>query len=301
MIVRHFVQCLCAALICFVSASVQAKEVSLQYKGLTLNANLQLAADKVPIEDVILITHGGLAHRGMEFIVYIQSLLTEYGYNTLAINLSLGLNDRQSMYDCQVPHRHRNRDAADEIGVWVDWLSKQGAKRVTLLGHSRGGAQTALFASERDSPLIRAVVLMAPVTRENGGAGYQKRYGKPLATALDKARKLIAEGKGGTVLENVNLMFCRDTSATAKSFVSYYGPDQRLDTPYLIPKLKKPTLVVVAGGDSVVVGLGNKVSPLVDGKRVQMKVVDAADHLFRDLYADDAVEAIDEFLKRAGN
>ena len=35
---------------------------------------------------------------------------------------------------------------------------------------------------------------------------------------------------------------------------------------------------------------------LADGKRVQMKVIDGADHFFRDLNADDAVEAIDAFL-----
>ena len=40
--------------------------------------------------------------------------------------------------------------------------------------------------------------------------------------------------------------------------------------------------------------------PRLDGKRVQMKVVENADHFFRDLYADVAVDAIDLFLKDAG-
>jgi len=42
-------------------------------------------------------------------------------------------------------------------------------------------------------------------------------------------------------------MFCRDTSVTADAFAAYYGPDPRFDTPTLIPKLRKPTLVGVAG------------------------------------------------------
>jgi alpha/beta superfamily hydrolase len=58
--------------------------------------------------------------------------------------------------------------------------------------------------------------------------------------------------------------------------------------------------VVVAASDEVVVGLEKKVAPLVDGKRVQMKIVEGAGHFFRDLYADDAVDTIDVFLKGSG-
>ncbi len=292
------VRCTYAAALGFVAVAVEAKEVTLSHKGLTLNANLELAAGKKPADGVILITHGGLAHNGMETIAYLRGLLKDKGYNTLAINLSLGLNNRHGMYDCKVTHRHRNADAADEIGAWTDWLKKQGAKRVTLLGHSRGGAQTALFAAERDNALVKAVVLLAPATRENNGAtAYQQRFNKPLAPVLEKAQKLVRDGKGSAVLEHIGLLTCPDTSATADAFVSYYGSDAGLDTPALIPKIRKPTLVVVAGSDEIVVGLGKKVAPLADGKRVQMKVIDSADHFFRDLYADDAVEAIDAFLK----
>ncbi len=284
------------------AAAVQASEVTLPHKGLTLNANLEMAAGKKLADGVILITHGTLAHRGMETIAYLQNLLKEKGYNTLAINLSLGLNNRHEMYDCKVTHRHRHADAADEIGVWADWLKKQGAKRVALMGHSRGGAQTALYAAEHDNPLVKAVVLYAPATHDpaKDAAAYQERYKKPLAPLLAKAQSLVKQGKGGTVLEHTDLLYCPDTSVTAESFVSYYEPDPRQDTPTLIPKIKKPVLVVVAGNDEVVVGLGEKMAPLADGKRVQMKVIDSADHFFRDLYADDAVEAIVTFLKAAG-
>ena len=292
----------CAVALVIVAGAIEAKEVTFPHKGLMLNANLELAAGKTPADGVILITHGGLAHRDMEIIAYVQNLLVkEKGYNTLAINLSLGLDNRHGMYDCKTMHRHRNDDAADEIGAWVDWLKQQGAKRVTLLGHSRGGAQTALYAAERDNALVKAVVLVAPATRENtDAAGYEQRYQKPLAPVLEKARQLAKAGKGGTVLEHIDLLNCPDTSATADTFVSYYGQDPRLDTPYLLPKIGKPTLVVVAGSDEVVVGLDKKVAPLADSKRVQMKVVEGAGHMFRDLYADDAVDAIDAFLKGTG-
>ncbi len=299
---RYLVRFVCTAAFGLAAIAVEAKEVTLSHKGLTLNANLELAVGKKFSDGVILITHGTLAHRGMETIGYLQSLLKEKGYNTLAINLSLGLDNRRDMYDCKVTHRHRHNDASGEIGVWMDWLKKQGVKRVAVMGHSRGGAQTALYAAEHDHPMVKAVVLYAPAASDpaKDAAGYQQRYKKPLAPLLEKAQALVKEGKGGAVLEHTDFLYCPDTAVTAESFVSYYGSDPRLDTPYLIPKIKKPTLVVVAGNDEVVVGLDKKVAPLADGKRVQMKVIDSADHFFRDLYADDAVEAITAFLKGAG-
>jgi pimeloyl-ACP methyl ester carboxylesterase len=298
----HLTRYACAIALAITAIAAEAREVTLRHNGLTLNANLELAAGKTPAAGVILITHGGLAHRDMEVITYVQNLLVqEKGYSTLAINLSLGVDNRHGMYDCKVTHRHRNDDAADEIGAWVDWLKTQGAQRVALLGHSRGGAQTALYAAEREHALVKAVVLMAPATRENtDAAGYQERYQKPLAPVLEQARKLVKAGKVGVVLEHVGLLTCPDTSATPDSFVSYYGQDPRLDTPSLIPRLRIPTLVLVAGNDEVVVGLAKKVAPLADGKRVQIRVIEGSGHFFRDLYSDDAVDAIDVFLRRVG-
>ena len=152
-----------------------ANEVTLPYRGVSLNANLELAPGKQAADGVILITHGGLAHRDMELISYLQTLLKARGYNTLAINLSLGLDNRHGMYDCAITHRHQNDDAVDEIGEWVNWLREQGAGRVVLLGHSRGGAQTALYAAERDNEGVKAIVLMAPATKDNTNAAIYLR------------------------------------------------------------------------------------------------------------------------------
>lgn len=278
-----------------------AEQVTLQHQGLALNAELSLAANKTLAEGVILITHGGLAHRDMESLRYLRTLLSERGYNTLAINLSLGINNRHGMYDCQVTHRHRNEDAVTEIALWMDWLKQQGVTRVTLLGHSRGGAQTALYAAERDNALIDTMVLMAPATKDNGADGYEKRYLQALSPTLTRAQTLIKNGRQDEPLAHVNIMLCTDTKATAASFVSYYAPSPRLDTPALIPQIRQPVLVIVAGNDNVVRGLAKKITPLVDGKQVQMVTVDDADHTFRDLYADDAVDAIDQFLRDAAH
>lgn len=275
-----------------------AQEVRLTHAGLTLNANLVLAQDKELKDGVILMTHGTLAHNGMEIISTLQSLFKEKGLNSLAIDLSLGLNDRHGFYDCATPHTHKHTDALDEIGVWLGWLKRQGVKNVVLLGHSRGGNQTAWYSVERDDPVINGVILIAPQTWSEDYAvkEYGKRYEKPLQPILSKAQALVKAGKADTWLEHTDFIYCKDSKVMAGSFVSYYQPDPRLDTPFLMPKIKKPVLVFAGTADTVVTGLEKKVSPIADGKQINFMVIEGADHMFRDLYAEDMVDAIVEFL-----
>jgi len=276
---------------------VQAEEVKLQQGNLMLNANLQKAGDSWPAGPVILLTHGTLAHNGMEIISTLQQLLLENDVSSLALNLSLGVSDRHGMYDCKVPHTHHHTDALDEIGQWLGWLKEKGAEKVVLMGHSRGGNQTAWFAAERDDPVIKKIVLVAPATwdEDKSAASYEKRYAETLAPVLAKAKELMAK-KGGKPMENVDFIYCEDTSATADAFVSYYNPDQRFDTPYLLPKIEKPVLVFVGSEDKVVKGLEQKVKPVAGKANVEMVVIDGADHYFRDLYAEDLVDQLIEFI-----
>lgn len=270
---------------------LNAKEITLKYKNLTLNAELELAEGKTFKDGVILITHGSLAHRDMQTLTYLRELLAELEYSTLAINLSLGLDNRHGMYDCKTPHHHIYDDALDEIDQWIAWLKSEGTTAITLLGHSKGGAQTALYALERDSKIIKSIILMAPSTKSKGGT-------KKLYNQIQRAKLIKSLGNSETKLQGMPIMHCKKSTATVKSFLSYNAFSPRHDTPTLLPELKKPTLVLVGGQDNVVRGLEKKVAPLVDNKKVFMKVVETAGHFFRDLNMDEAVEYIEAFLEK---
>jgi pimeloyl-ACP methyl ester carboxylesterase len=281
------------------SAPVHADVVKLPYQGITLNANLEKSADTWPAGPVVLMTHGTLAHRGMEIMAGLQSMFADRGISSLAINLGLGLDDRAAgMYDCATPHTHRQTDAIAEIGAWVDWLKTQGVRNVALLGHSRGGSQTARYAAASADPVVTAVILVAPLTwsEDYAAADYEKRYGKPLAPVLAKAQNLVDAGKGDTLMDPVDFIYCEQTSATAAAFVSYYGPDHAMDAPGIIPGIKSPVLVVAGSEDTVVKELPERVEPLADGERVQLLVMDGADHFFRDLYSEDIADTVAEML-----
>ena len=279
------------------SPFVQAEEIKLTHGGLTLNANLE-KTDGWPADPVVLMTHGTLGHNGLEIIAALQGLFAENGISSLAFNLSLGLDDRHGMYPCETPHTHKHTDAVDEIGVWLAWLKQQGTKQVVLLGHSRGGNQAAWFAAERGDPAIKKLILVAPQTwtPEYAAKEYKNQYGKDLAPVLEMSQSLVAAGKAGITKAHTDFIYCKDTSATAEAFISYYAPDPRKDTPYLLTKIKKPVLVFAGSEDQVVKGLDKKLAPLVEAGTVELEVLDGAGHMFRDLYAEDLVERAVEFI-----
>jgi len=290
----------CAGII--FASEVLSKEITIPYKDITLNADFQLVNGKTIDDGVVLMTHGALAHRDMESQRYIRQLLNDRGYNTMAINLSLGIDNRHGMYDCSLTHRHRNSDAVDEISVWLNWLQSQGAKQVILMGHSRGGAQTALFMAEYSSELVTHLVLLAPALKENSSPDiYYRRYALNLKSLLKKARNVISSDDKNVLIKKIGLMTCSNTTATAESFLSYYGQLDQLDTSYLLTKISASTLVVAAGNDQVVPELEKKISDKTHNKNVQVVVVEGSDHLFRDLNADDAVDYIHEYIQKSKN
>lgn len=279
----------------WLALSAHAEEVKLDHQNLTLNGRLELAAGKQIADGMVLILHGTLGHNGMEIISGLQERLKGQGFNTLAINLSLGVDDRHGAYDCAVPHRHKHIDALAELAAWTRWLEAKGVKRIDLVGHSRGGNQIAWFAAEQAPKTLGRVALIAPQTwsAEYQAANYQKRYGKTLPDFLARVRLADPDA----LLGAVDFIYCPSTRVTAASFIDYYRDEPRMDTPALLPKIAAPVMVAAASEDSVVPGLLEKVRPQADAGKLKLLVLDGADHFFRDLYADDLADAIGGFLK----
>lgn len=281
-------------------ARAGSREVALEHGGLELRARLVVAEGKSLADGVFLITHGTLAHNGMEIIAALQAGLAERALNSLAINLSLGLDARPSaMYDCAAPHRHRHHDALDEIGAWTAWLKAQGASRIVLAGHSKGGNQTAWFAAERPDPALAGGALIAPSTWSAAGAEklYRARHGSALSAPYAKAEKLVADGKGAQMMKPVGVLYCKDTEVSAASFVSYYQPDPRRHSPNQLTRIKVPVTVIAASEDRVIKGLIKAVEPLTGNGNIKLVVVDGAGHFFRDLYLEDVLDAMADLLE----
>jgi len=281
------------------SLAAIAEEIVIDNEGLKLNANLVKVDGNWPEGPVILMTHGTLAHGGMEIMSGLQTMFKERGISSLSINLSLGIDNRHGMYDCSVPHRHLHTDAVNEIGMWHDWLRSQGVERIALLGHSRGGNQTARYAAKIQDEAVTNVFLIAPATwsDEYQHKDYQKRYTKALAPLLLQARQMVENGQGSNMIKNIDFIYCADTQATAQAFVSYYQNDPEMDTPTLVPSIDYPLIIFAGSEDKVVDDLVEKTENLVDGQKSQLVIIEGADHFFRDLYSEDIADAISDALE----
>jgi len=273
------------AALALVSGPVLAAAEPVQIKPslLRLNGNLELpAGEKLEGENVVLIVPGMLSHYSQETIVALQKNLKERGLASLAINLSLGIDDRKGPRPCDIVHDYALAGARREIRLWVEWLAAQHAKSIDIVGFSRGGAQVAAIGSEL--PTIRRMVLLAPAfaTAVEQAAEYERAFGHPLAPELEAARKQPLQKY------TVDFLTCKQATVLGATLLDAYT---EMPTK-LAARTGHPTLVIIAGKDAQVPDLATKLP-----SEVKPVVVDGASHFFPDLYGEEAADVIAKFLK----
>ena len=264
-------------------ALAAAEPVQIKPSLTKLNGNLELpAGEKLEGENVVVIVHGMLSHYGQETVVALQKNLKARGIASLAINLSLGVDDRKGPRACDVVHDYALAGARREIRLWLEWLGAQHAKTIDIVGFSRGGAQVAAIGPEL--PTVRRIVLIAPAfaTASEQAAAYQQVYGHPLAPELEAARKEPLQKR------TVDFLTCKQAPVLGATFLDAYTEMP----PKLATKTGHPTLVIVPGKDDIVPDLATKLP-----SEVKPVVIDGAGHFFLDLYGEEAADVIAEFLK----
>lgn len=283
--------------LCFWGTATVAEEILLDEQQPTLSGRL-LRSATWPEGDVALLLHGTLSHRDTEIIQSLETLLGDEGVSTLAINLSLGIDNRGGAFPCNSLHTHREDDASLELARWSRWLFKEGARNITAVGHSRGANQLARYVKDSEDHHLKRLVLIAPPqwSWEEFRRTYETRHNGVLETLLAEAETRIAAGKGDTAMPgNVGLLYCDNTQATAASFASYYRRDPLRDTPTVLAQLPMPMLVIAGSDDQIAAEL-----PAAMAERaptVLVQEIDGADHFFRDLYADELVEIAIDFMR----
>jgi pimeloyl-ACP methyl ester carboxylesterase len=265
------------------TAHVEAEPVQIKPSLLKLNGNLELpAGKKTADENVVLLVHGTLSHAHQETVAALQKNLKERGVASLAITLSLGIDDRQGPRDCNVLHDYALAGARREIRLWMEWLGAQHARSIDILGFSLGGAQVAAMGPEL--PTVRRIVLLAPAfaTAAEQAAAYQRAFGHPLAPELEAAHESPLQKR------TVDFLTCKQAPVLGATFLDAYAELP----PKLATKTGHPTLVVVAGKDEIVPDLAAKLP-----SEVRPVSIDGASHFFADLHGEEAADVIAKFLK----
>jgi pimeloyl-ACP methyl ester carboxylesterase len=268
-------------LLALAPAAALAEPVQIKPSLTRLNANLELPAGKTSADGVIVLVHGTLSWYGQETIAALQKNLKAHGLGSLAITLSLGVDDRQRTRSCDVTHDYALAGAQREVGLWLEWLKGQKASHVDLLGFSRGGAQVAAMAPEL--PGVRRVILLAPAfaTSVEQADIYQRAFGHPLQPEITEARK------NPLATRTVDFLTCKQAPVLNATFLDGYAELP----PRLAARIGKRALVIVAGKDEVVPDLAKKLP-----SDVKPVVIDGASHFFLDLYGEEAADVIAKFV-----
>jgi Serine aminopeptidase, S33 len=281
------------------AAGASAEEVTLEYLGLELTANLETAPGKsLKSDGAVLIVHDTQGHGRMELMAALQDGLHDLGINSLAITLGLGLDKRHGMFDCGLEQDHRHEDAIDEIAAWVQWLKEKGASSITVAGHGRGANQVALYAINRLDKPVKRVVLIAPLmqTVEKAEAEYRARFGKSLRPELAKAEELVANEEGNQLVNVPGFLNCQHAQVTAGAFADYYGANEKFKTTNLLQSIKLPVLLAVGDADPNLREIQAAEPEFASLKTVTLAVIPGADQDFRDLGADELAKRFKEFM-----
>jgi pimeloyl-ACP methyl ester carboxylesterase len=293
------VSALAALSIMAVSARCAAEQVALDYLGLELSANLEMAAGKsLKSDGAVILVHDTLGHGRMELMAALQDGLRDLGVNSLAITLGLGMDKRRGMFDCAMEQDHRHEDAVDEIASWVQWLKEKGAGSITVAGHGRGANQVALYAINRLDKSVKRVALVSPLmqSEEKVEGEYRARFGKSLREELAKAEELVANERGNQLVEAPGFLSCAKPQVTAGAFANYYGANAKFKTTNLLQSIKIPVLIAVGDADPVLSDINAAQADFGSLKTVTLSVIPGADQEFRDLGADDLARKIKEFI-----
>ena len=113
-------------------------------------------SENLPPEGTVVLMHGTGAHPDWPQVIHpLRTGLSENGWQTLSIQMPLPPEDASEDLNAQLI-----QEGADRISAALDWLAEQGAGKVTLLSHSRGGADLLFYAADRQDDRLESLVVI---------------------------------------------------------------------------------------------------------------------------------------------
>jgi pimeloyl-ACP methyl ester carboxylesterase len=165
-----------------------------------------------------------------------------------------------------------------DVAGWIDFLVAQGAERIVLFGHSGGVKRANYYQAERQDPRVVGLIL----------AGSSDRVGAVDPARLERAERLVAEGRGEALLpapEGVPLL---DGMQSAASYVHWgrYASQFAAEgyTPW-IASIRVPVLAIfgaleVEDFPVMLPNVEHMRSRAVQAPRFDVQVIEGADHCY---------------------
>jgi len=200
--------------------------------GVPHTAAAQTSPPKIGI--VIMHGKGGMPNK---HVVELASSLAEKG--CLVANLEMPWSGRRE-YDVSVSA------AENEVGAALAALQEKGAQKLFVAGHSQGGMFAVYYGGKH---AIDGVIAIAP-----GGSVGSPVFREKLGKSVERARALVAEGKGGEKTRLDDFESARGTYpifAPPAAYLSWFDPDGAMNIPRAVRSIPPqiPVLWIVAKND----------------------------------------------------
>jgi pimeloyl-ACP methyl ester carboxylesterase len=196
---------------------------------------LQPAEAQSPEAKIGVVIMHGKGGSPTRHVADLASFLEAKGY--LVANIEMPWSGRRQ-YDVDV-------GAADkEVESALAELRRKGATKLFVAGHSQGGV-FALHCGGRHA--IEGVVAIAP-----GGNVANRLFRQNLGEAVERARKLVTEGKGGEKTSFIDFEGSKGTfpvMSTPAAYLSWFRPDGAMNQSTAASSVKVPVLFVAPTGD----------------------------------------------------
>jgi len=286
------------------STHTLSNPVEIMDKSILLNGYHSTTSEKS--ESIAIILHGTRGHQNLELISSLRESLLDNEIDSLTINLSYKTNNRiNDFLPCDIEHQHKQSDSQHEIRLWYEYILKKGYKKIYLIGHSRGGLDMINFyenLTPKNKGFINTIFLLAPIsdTWKSSVNRYKEDFNVDINNIL----------KTETHKLKINFLGCDDAIVYSDSFLDYYliGDDDSFFNSISTKKASKSlnlhlintsgkVYVLIASEDNIAKNTHLIVKPISERKKnVELKVIDGADHFFRDFYFDDLLEIVLEAI-----
>ena len=137
-------------------------------------------------------------------------------------------------------------DAVGQINAALDNLKEQGAKKLFIAGHSKGGVFALYYASKYP---VDGLIAIAP-----GGNVAGKKFRNKLGSSVEKAKKLIESGEGNKKTSLQDFEGDRgvtDIQAPPAAYFTWFDPDGAMNSKKSAQRISAnvPILWIVAKDD----------------------------------------------------
>jgi len=146
-------------------------------------------------------------------------------------------------------------DVVKDIGGAVAFAKSKGFEEIALFGTSLGGPRIALYMAKKADPSVKVVgfiaSIMSPYLEFQVRQPEQERA--RLDAFLQRARDMVAQGRGADPVAFENWFPNRHMAMTARSFISFFGKEDESNAVSIkfAPQIKLPAVVIHGTADEI--------------------------------------------------